>query len=109
MLVLTKEQQISYNYYIKMRDKVKLVITDKNFMSEHTPFSEVLACVDVTGINHCLFIQNDAWMEYLDARKDWLGVEPEFRNVERLRASRGDYGREDDWDAEHVEKDYKEL
>ena len=28
----------------------------------------------------------------------WLEVEPTFRNEERLRMSRGDYGQADSWD-----------
>lgn len=28
----------------------------------------------------------------------WLAVEPPFREQERLRMSRGDYGNQDSWD-----------
>ena len=109
MIDLTPEQMKAYKEYIKHRDKVKLVLTRKNFMNEHVPFSEVLAVVDVVGSNHPVYLQNEAWIDYLEAREGWLLVEPRKRNQERLRASRGDYGDDmDSWD-DVVDKNIKEL
>jgi hypothetical protein len=49
-------------------------------------------------MNHPLFIVNDAWLEYKEAFQAWLDVEPAFRDRERLRATRGDYGKLDNWE-----------
>ena len=59
---------------------------------------DYLACVDIAGMNHPLFVVNDDWVEYKEAFLAWLAVEPRFREEERLRMSRGDYGIEDSWD-----------
>jgi hypothetical protein len=52
----------------------------------------------VEGLNHPLFIVNDAWLEYKEAFQAWLDIEPTFRDKERMRASRGDYGKPDSWE-----------
>jgi hypothetical protein len=62
------------------------------------PLSDYSACVDVTGLNHPLFVLNEPWQEYKEAFMAWLEVEPRFREEERLRMSRGDYGTQDSWD-----------
>jgi len=108
VIELTQEQQKAYKEYIKHRDKVKVVLTNKNFMNEYVPFSEVLATIDVLGLNHPMYIQNDAWIDYLEAREGWLLVEPKERSQGRLRMSKGDYSDPDDW-AEPVDKSIKEL
>lgn len=91
-MILTNEQQRAYNRYIKARDKM--------FKREHKwiPASDYLACVDVVGMNHPLFLVNHDYQEYKEAFLAWLAVEPEFREKERLRASRGDYGVADSWE-----------
>lgn len=108
MIDLTPEQQKLYDAFIKHRDKVRYVITRKNFMNEAIPFSDIYATVDIVGMNHPLFVENTPWIEFIAARMAWLGVEPTFRNEERMRASRGDYGDEDSWD-DVVDKNIKEL
>jgi len=105
---LTPEQRKAYEAYIKHRDRVRQVITAKNFMNEAIPFSDVYATVDIVGLNHPLFVENTPWIEFVEHRMAWLGVEPHFRGEERMRASRGDYGDEDSWD-DVVDKHIKEL
>jgi hypothetical protein len=53
--------------------------------------------VDITGLNHQLFEQNDDWIEYKQASLAWWAVEPEFRKTERMSMIRGDYGDSDSW------------
>lgn len=71
------------------------------------PQSDVLLTVDVVGLNHPLFMVNDDYLEYQEAFKQWLAVEPEFREQERMRSTRGDYGQSDSW--EEKPKKIKEL
>lgn len=97
LLKLTETQLIAYTRFIKARDKVKITITAKNAKDAYIPWSEVIACVDVTGRNHPAFVVNDDWLEYLAASKAWRAVEPEFRKIERLSAIRGDFGPSDSW------------
>ncbi len=99
-LTLTPEQQRAYRRFITARDTVGLVRT-KDFTSRKwVPFSSVRATVDVEGLNHPLFEQNDEWIEYLEASSAWWAIEPEFRKTERLSAIRGDYGASDSWNEE---------
>jgi hypothetical protein len=41
----------------------------------------------------------------------WLAVEPKFREQERMRMSRGDYGTQDSWDEKksYVSDTYKKI
>lgn len=98
MIELSKEQKIAYARYIKARDRVGLGHKKPSKSYNWVPLSDYTACVDVTGLNHPLFVQNDAWIEYKEAFMAWLAVEPAFRDVERMRMSRGDYGSQDSWD-----------
>ena len=98
MIELSDEQQKAYHRYIKMRDRVKLVPTLYNRKFEWVRFSDVIQTVDVDGMNHPVFEQNDLWLEYKQAYMDWLAVEPQWRKDERMRASAGDYGTADNWD-----------
>ena len=98
MIELTKEQSIAYARFIKARDRVGLGAKKPNKNHNWVPLSDYTHCVDVTGLNHPLFVPNEAWLEYKEAFAAWLAVEPAFRNVERLRMSRGDYGQQDSWD-----------
>lgn len=91
---LNKEQEIAYNRFIKARDKMGIVKRKGKWI----PQSDVLACVDVAGLNHPMYVQNDDWLEYQEAFLGWLKVEPKFREEERMRSTRGDYGQEDSWD-----------
>jgi len=98
MIELNKEQQIAYARFIKARDRVGLGSTKPNKSYSWVPLSDYSACVDVVGLNHPLFVQNDPWLEYKEAFASWFAIEPEFREQERMRMSRGDYGTQDSWE-----------
>ena len=98
MIEFTQEQKQAYARFIRARDKVKLVKTRDNMKNPYIPHSDVIQTVDVAGMNHPLFEQNDDWIEYKEASAAWWKVEPAFRDKERMRMSRGDYGRQDSWD-----------
>ena len=100
---LTPEQTVLYNGFIRNRNVVGLVGRAK----KHIPHSEVLTVVDV-GLNHPLYLANEAWIAYLIASLEWWRMEPEFRKEERMSAIRGDYGISDSWETPE-EEDYKEL
>lgn len=96
MIEFTPEQKRAYSRYILARDKVNMINNNRN--APYIPHSDVIRTVDVENMNHPLFEQNDDWLEYQEAFKQWLAVEPEFRNQERMRMSRGDYGTQDSWE-----------
>jgi hypothetical protein len=98
MIELTQEQQKAYDRYIAIRNKVGIVRVKGMKRSEWIPLKDYLLTVDVTGLNHPLFMVNDDWMEYKEAFLAWMAIEPEFRHEERMRMSRGDYGLEDSWE-----------
>jgi len=98
MIELTKEQKIAYARFIKARDRVGLGNRKPSKNYSWVPLSDYSACVDVVGLNHPLFVQNEPWLEYKEAFMAWLEVEPAFREVERMRMSRGDYGTQDNWE-----------
>ena len=100
---LTAEQLKAYQRFIRARDKVKLVKTSENYRLKYIPHREYIDSVHITGLNHPLFVINDDWIEYKEASAAWWAIEPEFRNEERLRATRGDYGSEDNWEDTIVE------
>ena len=84
---MTDLQQKAYNKYILARDKAKKVRQ-----------SEISHCIDVAGLNHPLYVVSDTYVAYVEAFKEWLAVEPEYRKTERMSATRGDYGTADNWD-----------
>ena len=93
MIELTPEQTKAYNRFIMARDKVHK--RGKKWVRA----SIVSHCVDVQGLNHPAYVVNDEYVEYVEAFKQWLAVEPRFRHEQRLRSSRGDYGvPADNWD-----------
>jgi len=93
MIELTPEQTRAYNRYIMARDRVYK--RNKKWVRA----SIVSHTVDITGLNHPAYVVNDEYVEYELAFEAWLKVEPRFRNDERLRSSRGDYGTPaDNWD-----------
>lgn len=94
MIELTSEQRAIYNRYIACRDKVGIVRRGKKWI----PLKDYTATVDITGMNHPVFELNDDWLEYKEAFMAWLAVEPAFREKERMRMSRGDYGSQDSWE-----------
>jgi len=97
MISLTEEQQRAYDRYIRARDRVRIGSYGKKQKGEWIPLSDVIRTVDATSLNHPLFEENDAWIEYKDAFSAWLEVEPEFRKRERMSMIRGDYGDTDNW------------
>jgi hypothetical protein len=95
--MLSKEQQIAYNRFIKARNKVRLGTYGRGGLHPIIPHSEVTCTVDIAGFNHPFFERNDDWIEYLEASKAWWAIEPEFRKTERMSMIRGDYGVVDSW------------
>jgi len=106
-MVLNEEQLRAYGRYIQARDRVKLVKTAKNIGYAYIPHRDYLDSVSVKTLNHPLFIVNDEWIEYTKAALAWWEIEPRFRHEERLRASRGDYDTEDDWNQD--ERNIKDM
>ena len=97
-LNLTEEQQKAYNRFIRARDEIKLVKTAGNFKKPYIPHRQYLDSIQLPNENHCQFIRNDEWWEYLEASQAWWDIEPRFRHEQRMRATRGDYGVEDNWE-----------
>jgi hypothetical protein len=97
MISLTIEQTKAYARFINARNKVSLGQYRKYNTKPWQPTSDVVCSVDVAGINHQLFEQNDDWLEYKEASLAWWAVEPEFRKTERMSMIRGDYGDSDNW------------
>ena len=97
MINLTPEQKRAYDRYIKARNEVGAG-KYKNPGKSWIPHRDCLETVDVTGMNHPVFMVNDKYIEYKEAFAAWLAVEPEFREQERMRSSRGDYGTVDSWE-----------
>jgi len=95
VIQLTDEQQKAYNRFIVARDKMGLgPKRAKKWIRQ----ADVLECIEVAGFNHPFYIENDDWIEYKEASASWWKIEPAFRDQERMRSSRGDYGKADNWD-----------
>lgn len=111
MIDLTPEQKKIYDKYIAARNKVGLVRVKGFAKNNWIPMSDCSATVEVLGLNHPYFELNEPWLEYKEAFKAWLAVEPEFREQERMRMSRGDYGAQDSWDEKkaHVSDTYRKI
>lgn len=92
MIKFTDEQHRAYDRYIRARDKVF------KRKEKWVRMADVKSTVDITGLNHPLYEANPEWEEYKESFKQWLLVEPEFREKERMRSSRGDYGVVDSWE-----------
>ena len=97
MIDLTKEQQRAYDRFIRARNNVSLGQYRKYNTKPWQPTSDVVCSVDIAGLNHQLFEENVAWLEYKEASLAWWAVEPEFRKTERMSMIRGDYGDTDNW------------
>ena len=69
-MILTDEQQRAYDKYIKARDKVGLVRRKGAWVR----LADVIETVDDPKLNHPLFVQNDAWLEYKQAFMEWLEI-----------------------------------
>jgi len=67
--------------------------------------ADVVCTVDIEGMNHPLFESNDEFLEYKEASLAWWAIEPAYRDEERLRASRGDYGPTDNWEDKQLTKE----
>lgn len=96
MIELNLEQQRAYDRYITARNKMGIGCRTKP--RKWIPSRDYLACVNIAGMNHPMFVQNYDWVEYKEAFLAWLEVEPRFRHEERMQMSRGDYGTQDSWD-----------
>ena len=94
MINLSPEQQKAYDRFIRARDKVGIVKRKGKWVR----LADVQSTVDLMGFNHPFYEDNPDWYEYKEAFMAWLAVEPPFREVERMRMSRGDYGTQDSWD-----------
>ena len=88
MIELNPEQTRAYNRYIMARDKVNKKA--KNWVRA----SDISHTVDIVGLNHPLYVVNDVYVEYVEAFKQWLAVEPVR---ERMSMIRGDYDKQDSW------------
>jgi hypothetical protein len=97
MTNFTQEQTRAYQRFIIARNNVSLGQYRKYNKRPWQPTSDVVCSVDVTGLNHQLFEQNDEWLEYKEASLAWWAIEPEFRKTERMSMIRGDYGDSDSW------------
>ena len=97
MINLTKEQEIAYKRFIKARNNVSLGQYRRLNKGPWQPTSDVLCTVDVAGMNHPMFLENEAWAEYKEANLAWWAIEPAYRKEERMSMIRGDYGDADSW------------
>ena len=88
--MMNDEQKIAYGRFIKARDRIR--------NSNHwIPLRDYCSTVDIVGMNHPLFEVNDHYIEYQEAFKEWLAVEPREREEQRMRMTRGDYDKQDTW------------
>ena len=92
MIKLTHDQQKAYDRFIRARDRVF------KRKGKWVRMADVKSTVDIVGLNHPLYEANPEWQEYKEAFMGWLAVEPQFREKERMRSSRGDYGVVDSWE-----------
>jgi hypothetical protein len=94
---MTEDQKRAYKRFIEARNNVALGQYRRNNKQGFVPTSDVLRTVDMAGMNHPMFEENDAWLEYKGASLAWWAVEPEYRKTERMSMIRGDYGTVDSW------------
>jgi hypothetical protein len=104
---MNEQQKKAYARFITARDKVGIVKRRGKWI----PLKDVLECVDVVGLNHPLYVENDDWIEYKEAFAEWLRVEPPYRDENRMRMTRGDYGTQDSWEDKYsgVTDSYSKL
>ena len=94
----TNEQIKAYQRFIKARNRMGLVRTADFFKQPWIRCADTLSTVDIAGMNHPLFEVNEDWIEYKEASLAWWTIEPEFRRLERMSSTRGDYGIADSWE-----------
>lgn len=111
MINLTPEQKKAYDRFITARNKVGLVRVSGFSKNKWIPMSDCSGTVDIVGLNHPYFELNEPWLEYKEAFTAWLAVEPRFRDDDRMRMSRGDYGVQDSWDEKkaHTGDTYRKI
>lgn len=112
MTDFTQEQQKAYDRFIRARNSVSLGQYRQYNKNPWQPTSDVVRTVDSENLNHPLFEQNDAWLEYKEASLAWWAIEPRYRDEQRLRSSRGDYGgKSDNWDvrSSYVKDSFKNI
>jgi len=97
MIDLTDEQKRAYQRFIIARDRVRIGTYGKGKKGEWIPLSDVVCTVDMAGMNHPVFEQNDLWLEYKEASLAWWAIEPEFRKTDRMSMIAGDYEDSDQW------------
>jgi len=97
MINLSEEQVRAYQRFIRARNNVSLGQYRRHNTKPWQPTSDVVCSVDIGGLNHQMFEQNDGWLEYKEASLAWWAIEPEFRKAERMSMIRGDYGDTDNW------------
>lgn len=97
MTDFTKEQTNAYLRFIKARNNVSLGQYRRYNKGAWQPTADVICTVDMAGMNHPMFMENDDWIEYKEASLAWWAIEPEFRKTERMSMIRGDYGDTDSW------------
>lgn len=100
MIELNDEQKIAYARFIRARDKVGLMKSFKRTKTKWIPHRDYLESVKEDGRATPLFATNEDWLEYKEASLAWWAIEPAFREQERMRMSRGDYGVQDSWEDE---------
>lgn len=104
----TQEQTRAYERFIRARDNVSLGQYRRYNTKGWQPTSDVVQTVEVAGLNHPLFEENDAWLEYKEASLAWWAIEPQYRKDERMSSIRGDYGgKSDNWDTK--QRSVKEI
>lgn len=97
MIQLTDKQKRAYERFITLRNRVGMVRV-KGASTRWVRHADVIETIDVAGFNHPFYSENELWIEYQEAFRGWLAVEPPFRDEERMRSSRGDYGQSDNWE-----------
>ena len=107
----TTEQTRAYERFILARNNVSLGQYRKYNKGAWQPTSDVVCTVDIEGLNHPLFEPNDTWLEYKEASLAWWKIEPAYMDANRLRSTRGDYGKADNWDVRtsYVKDSFKKI
>lgn len=94
---MTEEQKRAYQRMIRARNNVAIGQYRMHNKNPWQPTSDVCRTVDIEGMNHPMFEENESWLEYKEAFMAWLEVEPVERKIERMSMIKGDYGDSDNW------------
>jgi hypothetical protein len=111
MIEFTEEQKAAYARFIKARDRIGLVPRAATRKGKWVRQADVQSTVDIAGYNHPFYEPNPIYQEYKEASAAWWAIEPQFRKDERMRMTRGDYGKQDSWDerATHIPDSYNKI